>query len=72
MYYDMYGGSNFSGIGTAASDKNKAATTPKVLPPLAAHVAPPESELPNWLPYAFAGLGIAVVIGLLVTSKGKD
>ncbi len=69
-------GIDFQGLGYSlgATDKppKKKKETPEVLPPLPPPVAVSKSAVPKWLPYAVGGVGTLIIIGLLVTSKGKN
>ncbi len=67
---DFQGLSGFS-LGAVVEPKKKK-ETPTIPPPLPAPVAVSKSAVPKWLPYAVGGVGVVIVIGLLVTSKGKD
>lgn len=65
---------DFSGLFDSAAPKKKKkpvdpSPTKPVTPP--APVKSP-SWLPTWTPLVIGGIGLLVVVGLLVTSKGKD
>lgn len=59
-------------IGAADKPPKKKKETPTVPPPLPAPVAVSKSAVPTWLPYGVGAVGVVIVIGLLLTSKGKD
>lgn len=64
-------GLDFCGLGEAGVPKPKK-PKPSVAPPLPTPPTPVDaSSFPKWLPYGVAGVGLAVVIGLLVTTKGS-
>jgi len=63
-------GIDFSGLGAAVPKPKK--PTPTVAPPLPTPVETSKSAVPKWLPYGVGAAGLVVVIGLLITSTGKD
>ncbi len=66
---------DFQGLAYLSSvDKpaKKPKEVPTVPPPLPAPIAVSKSAVPKWLPYGVGAVGVVIVIGLLITSKGKD
>jgi len=64
---------DFEGLGATDKPPKKKKEQPEVAPPLptpATQVS--RSAVPKWSPYAVGGIGLLVVIGILVTSKGKN
>lgn len=60
-------GIDFGGLGVAKPKKPQ----PTVAPPLPTPPTPVDSSsFPTWLPYGVAAGGMAIIIMLLVTSKG--
>lgn len=67
----LLGAIDFSGLGEAKK-KDKKPEKPIPAPRPVGAAPMPKSELPKWLPWALGGVGVVIVIGILVTSKGKD
>lgn len=62
-----------TGVAPAVKPPKKKKEQPEVPPPLPP--PPPavnRSAVPVWLPYAVGGIGTIIVIGILITSKGKN
>lgn len=68
---NLLGAIDFSGLGEAKK-KEKKPEKPVPAPRPVGMVPTPKGSLPKWLPWAIGGVGVVVVIGLLVTSQGKD
>ena len=69
----MLGYIDFEGLGASDKPPKKKKETPEVAPPLPTPKTPgSRSAVPKWSPYAVGGIGLLAVIGILVTSKGKD
>ena len=45
---------------------------PELPPPLPTPKPTSEALLPKWVPLGVAAVGIVIVVGILLTSKGKD
>ncbi len=65
-------GVDFQGVGYLGAEKKPKKEPPKVAPPLPSPKAKSKSAFPRWLPAAVGAAGLAIVIGLLVTAKGKN
>ncbi len=58
-----------NGLGAEKKKKEEKPVVPQIQP-IGATVSP--SALPKWMPYAVGAAGFAVIVLLLLTSKGKD
>lgn len=68
--FDLDGGFE-SSMGVLGEAKPKK-PTPELPPPLPTPKPTSEALLPKWVPLGVAAVGIVIVVGILLTSKGKD
>jgi hypothetical protein len=65
-------GFDFEGLGHMADLGKEKKPAPELPPPLP---TPPETSkalIPKWTPLAVGAVGLVIILGILLTSKGKD
>ncbi len=66
-----YDGGYESSMGVLGEAKPKK-PAPELPPPLPTPKPTSSALLPKWVPLSVAAVGLVIVVGILLTSKGKD